>query len=158
MSIYRRFPAENLPLFITTNTSKRRLIFTSPSACKLLIRTIYEVRTETHFSLLAITVMPDHLHLLLVPQCSGLGQVVQLIKGRYARAYNQSVGTTGAVWQSRYHEQTLRSETALFKAIAYVHQNPVAAYLVSEAEDYDWSSASGRYELDLDEYLGQAEA
>ena len=119
---------------------------------------MYEVRTETHFSLLAFTVMPDHLHLILVPQSSGLGQVVQLIKGRYARAYNQSAGTTETVWQSRYHEQTLRSETALFKAIAYVHQNPVAAYVVSEAEDYDWSSASGRYELDLDEYLGQAEA
>ena len=87
-----------------------------------------------------------------------LSRVVQLIKGRFARAYNQSAGRAGAVWQSRYHERTLRNETALFRAIEYVHQNPVSARLVLEPQDYPWSSASGRYVTDLDAYLGQAEA
>ncbi len=111
------------------------------------------------FQLLAFTIMPDHLHLIVVPPTpDGLGRVMQLIKGRFSRAYNTMIGRTGAVWQNRYHERTLRTEAALFRAIAYVHNNPVAAHLVAISEDYQWSTANGRYEFDLQKYLGQAEA
>ena len=104
MSLYRRFPGNNLPSFITTNTSERRRIFTDAPTCDLLIRIIYEVRSETQFRLLAFAIMPDHLHSILSPPESGLGKAVQLIKGRFARTYNQEVGSSGSVWQSRYHE------------------------------------------------------
>ena len=158
MSIYRRFPAENLPSFVTTNTSERRRIFTSAAACEMLVRTIYDVRTETGLQLLAFTIMPDHVHLVLVSPTAGLSQVIQLIKGRFSRAYNQHVGRRGPLWQSRYHERTLRNERALVKAVEYVQQNPIAAGLAMNAADYRWSSASGRYQTDFAKYLGQAEA
>lgn len=158
MSLYRRFPGNNLPSFITTNASERRRVFTDAPTCDLLVRIIYEVRSETQFRLLAFSIMPDHLHLILSLAESGLGKAVQLIKGRFARTHNQKVGSSGSVWQSRYHERALRSEAALFSAIEYVHENPVAAQLVSEAADYPWSTASGRYETDFLRYLGQAEA
>ena len=79
---------------------------------------------------------------------------MQLIKGRFARAYNLTAGRTGSVWQSRYHERTLRSEAALLDAIEYVRQNPINARLAVDTEDYRWSSTSGLYETDLDDYLG----
>ncbi len=98
--------------------------------------------------------MPDHMHLILASDTEELGRSMQLIKGRFARAYNQTVGRTGPVWQSRYHERMLRSEQALLSAVEYVHQNPVTARLAVNPEDYSWSSANGRYETDLDDYLG----
>ncbi len=158
MSIYRRFDSEHLPSFVTTNTDERRRIFADTPACGLLVRIMYEVRSETRFRLLAFTIMPNHLHLILEPPTSGLSKAVQLIKGRFAHAYNKRAGRAGAVWQSRFHERTLRSESALFRAIEYVHQNPVAARLAPEAEGYPWSTANGRYERDFLDYLGQAEA
>ncbi len=153
MSIYRRFAAKNLPSFVTTNTRERSPIFVPPAACELLIRTIDEVRAENSFLLLALTIMPDHLHLILVPSVEPLGRIIQLIKGRFAYAYNQGAGRRGAVWQSRYHERTLRSERALLRAIEYVHQNPVTAGLVVDVGDYPWSSANGRCQADLLDYL-----
>ncbi len=96
--------------------------------------------------------------MILVPSIAGLGKAIQLIKGRFARVCNQSVGRTGKVWQSRYHERTLRNEEALVRATEYVHYNPVADRLALEPKDYPWSSANGRYASDLLEYLGQAEA
>ncbi len=154
MSLYRRFPTDRYPSFITTNTHERRPIFRSETACELFTRTLYEVREEAGFRLLAFSVMFDHVHLILATETEELGQPMQLIKGRFARVYNQAAGRTGAVWQSRYHERTLRTEAALLRAIEYVTQNPVAARLAASAEDYRWSSASGLYETDLDDYLG----
>ena len=54
MSLYRRFPGNNLPSFITTNTSERRRIFTDAPTCDLLIRIIYEVRSETQIGCLPL--------------------------------------------------------------------------------------------------------
>ncbi len=154
MSLYRRFPTDKLPSFVTTNTHGRCPIFESESACELFIRTLYEVQEEAGFQLLGFSVMPDHVHLILATETDELGRLMQLIKGRFARLYNQTAGRTGAVWQGRFHERRLRTETALLSAIEYVDQNPVAARLAGSAEDYRWSSASGQYETDLDDYLG----
>src|SRR3990172_6333621 len=158
MSVYRRFAAENLPSFITTSTSGRCPIFGSPATCDLLIRIIYDVRQEMDVLLLAFAVMPDHLHLVLVPPKGELGKVVQLVKGRFAGAYNERASRAGPVWQTRYHERTLRTEAALVRAIDYVHHNPVASRLASAPGDYPWSSANVRYATDFQQYVGQAEA
>lgn len=158
MSIYRRPPTESQPSLVTTNTSQRRPIFTDSSACELLIETLFKVRFETGLLLLAFTVMPDHVHAIVVSEGNDLGRAMQLLKGRFARTYNLRTGDAGPVWQSRYHERTLRSEAALLRAVEYVHQNPVAAGLASGAEAYPWCTASGRHQSDLLRYLGQAEA
>jgi REP element-mobilizing transposase RayT len=158
MSLYTRHDSENLPSFVTTNTKERRPIFRRQQAAELLVRTIYEVRSELSFLLLAFAVMPDHAHLIFVPPAGQLGHAVQLIKGRFARAYNLSLGRSGSVWQSRYHERTLKGDKALSSAIDYVHHNPVAARLAEEPAEFAWSSANGRYAVDLAAYSGQAEA
>jgi REP element-mobilizing transposase RayT len=116
---------------------------------------LYDVRAETNFQLLAFCVMPDHLHLILVPPPKQLGRIIQLIKGRFARAYNQQEGIAGSVWQSRYHERTLYREQALSNAIEYVHNNPVVARLADRPDQYPWSSANEHYPTDLARYFGQ---
>ena len=157
MSIYRRFD-DHFPSLVTSNTAERTAIFSSDGVARLFIQILHEVRLETDCELLAFVVMPDHVHLVL--QCAAphpIGQVMQLIKGRFSRRYNEMTGKSGRVWQSRYHERALRGERELFSAIEYVHGNPVAAGLVAEALDFAWSSAS-EGDLDLDAYLSQAEA
>jgi putative transposase len=66
---------------------------------------------------------------------------MQLIKGRFAHRYNELNSSFGNLWQSRYHARILRRESALNAAIRYVHDNPVAAGLVSAPEEFAWSSA-----------------
>lgn len=118
-----------------------------------------EVRSETGFRLLAFVVMPDRCHLVLSALAERpLPDVVRLIKGRFARRYNLVTGSSGALWQSRYHERTLRSETELISAVEYVHANPVSSGLSAAIERYPWSWASGHYPIDLAAYLSQAEA
>jgi len=159
MSVYRRFNTVEFPSLLTTSLADRRALFNSPTADRMFIEVLYEVRSETAFHLLAFVVMPDHMHLVLGPPASRrLAQVLQLVKGRFSHRYNAKTGRSGPLWQSRYHERTLRSEDELFAAIEYVHRNPVAAGLTREASAFPWSSASGEYATDLAMYLSQAKA
>jgi putative transposase len=97
-----------------------------------------EVRRDTGFELHAW----DHVHFVIqLRGPSRLGRVMQLIKGRFAYRYNKLRGSAGNLWQSRYHARVLRHERALNAAIQYVHDNPVAAGLVSAPEEFAWSSA-----------------
>jgi len=66
---------------------------------------------------------------------------MKMIKGRFARQYQGRRGQRGALWQSRYHEEALQTDEALWAAVEYVHHNPVAAGLVSNPAEYPWSSA-----------------
>ena len=154
MSIYRRWPAENEPRLITTNTHQRRPIFRSAAACQNFVNQIYRVRADVGFLLLSFVIMPDHVHLILVPTATESGRLMHLIKGRFARSYNAQRGAKGSVWQSRFHEAVLISDEAFSQAMEYVETNPVAAGIVERPHDYRWSTACGAYETDLRQYLG----
>lgn len=157
MSVWQRFDSGGFPSLITTNVENRQPIFDSPDATRLLIRVISEVRHEARLKLLAFVVMPDHLHLVVAGR-QPHGRVMRLIKGRFSHRYNRANGRCGKLWQERYHERALRSETELVSAIRYVHENPVKAGLASQAESFCWSSANPTYETDLQAYLEQGTA
>ncbi len=48
------------------------------------------------------------------------------------------------IWQSKFD---LRIPNDCWKVLNYIHQNPVKAQLCEKAEDYPWSSASGKWEV-----------
>ncbi|MEX0785004.1 MAG: transposase, partial [Dehalococcoidia bacterium] len=156
--IYRRFEAGGEPCFITTNISERRHILVRADVCQTLVDILYNVRQEEQILLLAFAIMPDHLHVIFVPNGTP-SRAMQLIKGRFARFYNQRAQRRGVLWQTRYHERTLWTEEALNRAIGYIHNNPIVAGLAEAPEQYRWSSANEVYATDLEVYLGgQAKA
>lgn len=76
---------ENQPYFVTATVRDRRPIFQKREAAELLVRELDELRERTGFALLAYAIMPDHVHLLLVPGLAAtLSQIMQFIKGRFA--------------------------------------------------------------------------
>ncbi|MCI0818341.1 MAG: transposase [Chloroflexi bacterium] len=156
--------ATNYPHFVTTTTRDRRPVFIDDRASSLLIEVLKASRTETSTQLLAYVVMPDHVHLLVVPRRLGLGHFIRLVKGRFARYWNQHEGQLGALWQERYYETVIRTDAGLKRCIDYIHQNPVAAGLSEDAGAYPYSSTSWCHiPGDLTAYLagpdtGQAEA
>jgi putative transposase len=142
MSVYTRFHGHELPALVTSNTDGRQRVFESPVAVRMLLEVMGEVRRDIGFELHAWVVMPDHVHFLIqLRGPSKLGRVMQLIKGRFAYRYNKMNGSVGNLWQSRYHARILRHERAINAAIRYIHDNPVAAGLVSAPEEFAWSSA-----------------
>ena len=52
------------------------------------------------------------------------------------------------IWQSGFHEATIRDAADYLSKVRYIHQNPVAAGLAPTPDDWAWSSAGARYSLD----------
>lgn len=85
--------------------------------------------------------MPNHVHLLAVPQTeAGLRGAIGEAHRRYTRLINFRNEWRGHLWQGRFASFPM-DEEYLLAAARYVELNPVMAGLVEKAEDYQWSSA-----------------
>ncbi len=104
------------------------------------------INTWLHFSghryeLHAWCVMPNHVHVLIAPK-SGytLGSIVQSWKSWTGKMIKAKTGTV--TWQRDYWDRFIRDQAHYDQVIAYIHDNPVKARLVSTAHDWPWSSAA----------------
>jgi putative transposase len=91
---------------------------------------------------LAWCLMPNHVHLILVPSDpDGLRAALAEAHRRYSRGINAAHDWTGYLWQGRFASYPM-DDAHLLAAIRYVELNPVKAKLVAQPEDWRWSSAA----------------
>ena len=98
------------------------------------------------YRLLAWCVMPNHVH-VLAGMVDGwpLGKIVHSWKSFTAHEINHLLDRNGSLWYPDYYDRFIRDEVHYAAAVNYLERNPVKARLVSEKEDWRWSSAwSGR--------------
>ena len=94
------------------------------------------------YRLLAWCVMPNHIHVLIeTGSAYPVSKIVQGWKSYTARLINQHLGRSGSVWMRDYFDRYIRDEHHLAAVIAYIHNNPVKAGLVSHEQDWHHSSA-----------------
>lgn len=130
--------------FVTTNIRNRDPIFLNQAYAREAVEMIYRVQDLHPFFLHAFVVMPDHCHFLLYVDKNGS---ISTIMNRYKMGVSHSIGI-GSIWQPRFH---VRFPNNGHVAIQYIHNNPVALGLVDAAQNYLWSSASGKWDvIDLD--------
>jgi len=85
--------------------------------------------------------MDNHVHLILVPaREDGLRATLAEAHRRYSRGINFREGWRGYLFQGRFASYPM-DDAHLMAALRYVERNPVAAGMVTRAEDWRWSSA-----------------
>ena len=116
-----------------------------------MLDVLQETGRRYRFEVLAFAVMPDHLHVLVVPRVGDTAaQVVRFIKGTFARRWNIERERKGTVWQAGFYERMIRDERSLAEVIAYIEMNPVVAGLAERPEDWPFGSASDPAAWDLE--------
>jgi REP element-mobilizing transposase RayT len=115
------------------------------SIARCVIAALYRGEHELHqYVLRAFTIMPNHVHVLIEPSVS-LARITNGLKGVTARQANQLLGQTGRhFWQDESFDHWIRNGAEYDRVRRYIEQNPVAAGLVKNPEDWPWSSASSR--------------
>ena len=94
------------------------------------------------YGLIAWTVMPNHVHVLIEPiGTHATGSIVSSWKRFSARMANRQLGRSGAFWQDDYWDTFIRNERHLESTIAYIENNPVKAGLVTDPTDWPWGHA-----------------
>ena len=141
-------PQEIRTFFVTSLTNRRQPFFKSANAAELLIDTFYVYRAEGRFELHEFVIMPDHFHLIITPEeCIPLEKAVQFIKGGYATRARRELGLSG-VWQPKPTNHRIRDPEDYEKHRDYIFDNPVRAGLSPYPEDFPFSSANRRENLD----------
>lgn len=84
--------------------------------------------------------MPNHVHLILVPdRVDALRAALSKVHRAYAGRIHARERRTGHFWQGRFGCVAM-DEAHLLAALRYVALNPVRARLVARAQDWRWSS------------------
>ena len=84
--------------------------------------------------------MPNHVHLILVPSDSdALRRALARVHRRYAGVIQARRKRSGHFWQGRFGAVAM-DERHLAAALRYVSLNPVRARLVQRAQDWRWAS------------------
>ncbi len=115
-----------------------------------LLRKSFRDTIEEHpFEIVAISVLPEHLHAILtLPENdSDYSRRWQAIKSRFSMSLVKSGVPLGKdrrgeyrFWRRRFWEHTIRDEQDLEAHVDYVHYNPVKHGWVTRAVDWPFSS------------------
>jgi putative transposase len=90
----------------------------------------------------AYCLMPNHVHLIVVPPASrALSWSIGEAHRRYAVGTNRPRAWAGHLWQERFRSCAL-DERHLYEAVRYVLRNPVRAHLAAHPLDWPYSSAA----------------
>jgi REP element-mobilizing transposase RayT len=104
----------------------------------------YGAQQLKRYDLEAYVIMPNHVHMLILPHESP-SQLMQTLKGYTARMANKQLGTAGQpFWQAESYDHWARNQNEANRIKAYIENNPVKAGLAAHAKDFRWSSAADR--------------
>lgn len=94
------------------------------------------------YKLIAWVLMPNHVHLLLIPKNNfSLSEIMHSIKSYTSHEANKILGRKGNFWSKEYFDRFMRDYEHFAKTIAYIENNPVKAGLCEKANEWQFSSA-----------------
>ena len=154
MSRYIRLRREGGLYFFTLVTHGRRPFLTSDLARACLREAWQTMRSRKSFDVVAVCILPDHLHCLwqLPENDNDFSGRWRKIKGDFTRLYLEKGGMEGprtssqiqkgerSVLQRRFYEHCIRDEEDLRRHFDYIHYNPVKHGLVRSVAEWPWSS------------------
>jgi putative transposase len=133
--------APGVPHHVTQRGNRRQPVFFGNDDYRAYKALLAEGCRAAGVAVWAYCLMPNHVHLVLVPSdADGLRAVLGETHRRYTRYVNAREGWRGFLWQGRFASCPM-DEPHLLAAARYVELNPVRAGLAARPRDWRWSSA-----------------
>ena len=124
------------PHHITQRGNRRQKTFFCDEDYRRYIDLMAEWCNRCGVAVWAYCLMPNHTHLIAVPQTEeGLRKAVGEAHRRYSRMINFREGWRGYLWQGRFSSFVM-DERYLLTAVRYIELNPVEAGLLKDPAAY----------------------
>ena len=178
MSNYKRyFSSSNNLVFLTFVTYNRNEILLHN--IDLLRKSFKYALSKFHFEIIAISILKEHCHLILVTKNSkNIPSIIRTIKYYfslniedkyvYKNLTNSAIkrGEKG-IWQRRYYDHIIRDEEDLYKHVDYIHYNSMKHYKIPPKDwayssfkkfvqnkyyDIDWCNFKDKHKINLLDY------
>jgi putative transposase len=132
---------EGTPHHVTQRGNRRQAVFFSDGDYQTYKSLPAEGCAAAGVAIWAYCLMPNHVHLILVPSdADGPRAALSEAHRRYSRGVTFREGWRGYLWQGRFASAPM-DDGHLMAAARYVELNPVRAKLAAAARDWPWSSA-----------------
>ena len=128
----------------------------TPQRRDLFLQVLEQARQRYRIVVVGYVVMPEHFHLLMSePEDGDPSVVMKVVKQEFARivhrrgseypTHSHRTRMNGApapakVWQKRFYDFNVWTESKRIEKLRYMHRNPVKRGLVSQPEQWIWSS------------------
>ena len=146
-----RFPRksfETLFFHIIVQGINKEYIFYQEEHIKKYIKLLLDSANKYNITLISYCIMNNHAHLLLnVKTIDDMSKYMKSINTSYAKYYNKYENRVGFVFRNRFESEPIYEENYLFNCIAYIHNNPVKAGIVTFPRDYPFSSYNDYLQL-----------
>ena len=144
---FRRLVVPDYPHHVTQRGVRKQRTFFEDADYLGYIDLATELLPSHDLSILAYCLMPNHIHMVIVPRDAHcLSKFLATLHRRYARNTNKKYDWQGHLWQQRFYSVVMDSGHTV-AAMRYVELNPVRAGLVDDAARWRWSSARGNLGL-----------
>lgn len=150
----------NSPCYFFTCVTHRRLpIFQTEKMKQVLVEALKQARFSSAMFYFAYAIMSDHLHIITDGKRSP-SDTLRYINGVSAkyildhlkqneltssleklRQFKKKDGSQYSVWEHHSDKFLITSEPMFMQKVHYIHNNPVKEGLISDPQDYKYSSA-----------------
>lgn len=121
--------------------NNRQTIFFREWDYRIYLRLVGDARQRFECTLLAYTLMTNHIHLMVQSdETVPISKFMQVIGTTYAMYVNKYYGRVGHLFQGRFHSVLVESDSQALELTRYIHLNPVRAGIVAHPAQYRWSS------------------
>lgn len=138
-----RLAAGDLAYHVLNRRVGRLPLFEKPADYAAFEKILAEAHAQTRIRITAYCLMPNHWHLLLWPRHDGeLSEVLRWITVTHTQRWHVHHHTsgTGPVYQGRFKSFPVQTDEHFLTVARYVERNALRAKLVTQAENWQWSS------------------
>jgi len=150
MAKYKRLFLDGHSYYLTLVTHRRQSLLVDH--IEQLRESFRESKRYFTYTIDAIVVMPDHLHMIITPHdAREYPKIIRAIKYNFSRKFGDIEEQSSSrrkrklkpIWQKRYYEHTIRDEKDYHRCLEYMKNNPLKHGHVSNGEPWKYTSLRG---------------
>ena len=93
-----------------------------------------------NYILYVYCLMSNHIHLLIREREDTIGMAIKRIASSYVYYYNHKYSRDGHLFRERFKSEPVNDMAYFVTLLRYIHQNPLKAGIVTNVNDYEFSS------------------
>ena len=119
----------------------KEYIFNTQNYMEKYQKLIFLNSKKFNIQILAYCIMNNHAHMLIYTEkIEEMSKFMKNINTSYSMYYNNQKNRVGVVFRNRYESEPIKDRKHLINCIAYIHNNPVKARIVTYPSQYKYSS------------------
>lgn len=133
--------SKNLPYHVTSRSNNKEwFTLAMPEMWQLCQDSLKEALEIHSVEIISFVLMANHYHLLVITPSGNLDSFMYEFNKRLAIKIKLQTGQINRIFGGRYKWCLIESQRYLLNCYKYIYQNPIRARLVTNCEDYPYST------------------